>query len=214
MAFCNSCGTTLNPGAKFCNKCGATIGTGPSVPAVSQSAAAPAAPPASAGGGALKVVLIVGAVIVGIGILAIVSVVFIGYRFAKSAHVSQEGERVKVETPIGTFSANDTDQALKDLGAEVYPGAEAQKKGTATATFGSLHTVAANFQTSDPLDKVCDFYKSKYPSATVTTAQQNHCSIVSAGQNNSITINIEADGGVTRISIANVSKGAASGSSN
>ncbi|HKH98011.1 MAG TPA: zinc ribbon domain-containing protein [Candidatus Sulfotelmatobacter sp.] len=213
MAFCNSCGTTLNPGAKFCNKCGATIAAAPSVSAAAPAAAPPAAA-APAGGSALKVVLIVVAVVVAIGILGLGTLAFVGWHFAKNAHISQQGDRVKVETPLGTFSANDTDQALKDLGVEVYPGAEVQKKGTATATFGPVRTVAANFQTSDPLDKVCDFYKSKYPGATVSTSEQNHCSIVSAGQNGSITINVEADGGVTKISIANVSKSAASGSSN
>jgi len=145
-------------------------------------------------------------VIVGIGILGIATVGFVGYRIAKSAHVTTQGDRVKVDTPLGSFSANDPDETVKELGVEVYPGAEVQKQGTATATFGSVHTVAANFETSDPLDKVCDFYKSKFPGANVTSSQENHCSIVSDNSDKSVTINIEASGGTTKINIASVSK--------
>jgi len=202
MAFCNSCGATLNPGTKFCNKCGAVQPAGPSA---SPAAAPPAAAP-TGGSSALKIILIVVAVIVGIGILGIATVGFVGYRIAKSAHVTTQGDRVKVDTPLGSFSANDPDETVKELGVEVYPGAEVQKQGTATATFGSVHTVAANFETSDPLDKVCDFYKSKFPGANVTSSQENHCSIVSDNSDKSVTINIEASGGTTKINIASVSK--------
>lgn len=202
MAFCNSCGATLDPGTKFCNKCGAVVSAGPPPPA---AATPPAAAP-SGGSSALKIILIVVAVIVVLGIVGIATVGFIGYRVAKSAHVTTHGDRVKVDTPIGTFSANDPDETVKELGVEVYPGAEVKKEGTATATFGSIHTVAANFETSDPLDKVCDFYKSKFPGANVTSSQENHCSIVSGSSDNSVTINIEASGGTTKINIASVSK--------
>jgi len=202
MAFCNSCGATLTQGTKFCNKCGAVQAAGPSAPA---AATPPAAAP-TGGSSALKIILIVVAVIVGIGILGIATVGIVGYRIAKSAHVTTQGNRVKVDTPMGSFSANDPDETVKELGVEVYPGAQVQKEGTATATFGSIHTVAANFETSDPLDKVCDFYKSKFPGANVTSSQENHCSIVSGSSDHSVTINIEAAGSTTKINIASVSK--------
>src|SRR5208283_3266947 len=202
MAFCNSCGATLTQGTKFCNKCGAVQAAGPSAPA---AATPPAAAP-TGGSSALKIILIVVAVIVGIGILGIATVGIVGYRIAKSAHVTTQGNRVKVDTPMGSFSANDPDETVKELGVEVYPGAQVQKEGTATATFGSIHTVAANFETSDPLDKVCDFYKSKFPGANVTSSQENHCSIVSGSSDHSVTINIEATGSTTKINIASVSK--------
>lgn len=167
----------------------------------------PVAPPPTGGSSALKIVLIVVAVIVAIGIIGIVGVGVVGYRIAKHAHVQQKGDSVKVETPLGTFSANDPDQAVKDLGVDVYPGAQVQKEGTASASFGSIHTVSANFESSDPLEKVCDFYRTKYPAATVDTSDQDHCNIVAKDKNNAITINIEASGGTTRIQIATVNKG-------
>jgi len=210
MAFCNSCGATLNPGTKFCNKCGTPIAPGAPAPAATPTTSAPAPvatpAPTTGGGSALKVVLIVVAVIVAIGIIGIAGVGIIGYKIAKSAHVQQKGDSVKVETPIGTFSANDPDQAVKDLGVDVYPGAEVQKQGTASVSFGSLHTVTANFETSDPLDKVCDFYKSKFPAATVNTSDQDHCNIVANDKSNGVTINIESSGGATKIQIVTVNK--------
>ena len=215
MAFCNSCGATLAPGTKFCNKCGSPItpATAPtaaptaSTPTPTTAAPAPGAPQPTGGSSALKVVLIVVAVIIGIGIIGIAGVGFVGYRIAKSAHVHQKGDSVKVETPFGTVSTNDPDQAVKDLGVDVYPGAQVQKEGTASASFGSIHTVSANFETSDSLDKVCDFYRSKFPAATVNTSDQDHCNIVARDKNNAITINIQASDGTTKIQIATVNKG-------
>ena len=205
MAFCNSCGATLTPETKFCNKCGAAIAAAPPAPTSLTPAAAP-----KGGSSALKVILIVFAVIVGIGILGIATIGIVGYHIAKSSHVTQEGDRVKVETPFGTINANDPEQAAKDLGVDIYPGAQVQKNGAADITFGPVHTVAANFVSSDSVDKVCTFYKSKFPASTVKTSDQNHCSIVSNDQQNVITINVEGSGDTTKIQIANVTKKAAS----
>jgi len=208
MTFCNRCGATLADGTQFCNKCGAAI-AGPT--AASNPVAAPqttpgAAPAPTGGGSALKVVLIVVGVIVVVGILGLGALTIIGIHIAKRSHVTQEGDRVKVETPFGTVSANDPDQAVKELGVEVYPGAQVQKNGTAVVAFGSMRTVNAMFESSDPVEKVCSFYQSQLPSASVRTSDQNHCSIVSSDPRNAITVNIQASGDVTRIQIARVQK--------
>ena len=205
MAFCNSCGASLAPDTKFCSKCGAAV-TGT---AAGASASAPAPTP-PAGSSAVKTILIVVAVIVGIGVLAVAGIGVVGYHFAKNSHVTQEGDRVKVETPFGTFSANDPEQAAKDLGVEIYPGAEVEKSGAASARFGDVHTVTANFQSSDSVDKVCSFYKSKFPAPTVKASDQNHCTIVSNDPKNMITINVQASGNATNFQIAAVIKKAAS----
>jgi hypothetical protein len=211
MAFCNSCGTTLNAGTKFCNKCGAAVAATPSAPV---QATAPASSPAPTGGSsALKIILIVIAVIVGLGILSVGAFSFFVYRVAKSAHVSQEGDHVKVDTPFGSVeTSKDPVQAAKDLGIDVYPGAEVQKNGSASMTFGNVHTVTASFESTDSVDKVCTFYKSKFPGATVTSSDQNRCTIVSNDHKNvnMITINVEGNGDTTKFQISNVSKKSAS----
>jgi len=200
MAFCNSCGTALVPGAQFCNKCGAATAATPATPAP------PPAQPSTGGGSALKVILIVVAVIVVIGVIGIATIGIIGYSIAKKSHVTQEGEHVRVETPFGTISANDPDQAVKDLGVDVYPGAQAQKQGAADLTFGPVHTVTANFESSDPVGKVCDFYKSKFPVATVKSSDQNRCTVVTNDPQNSVTINVEAVGDTSKFQIVHVTK--------
>jgi hypothetical protein len=210
MAFCNSCGAALTPDTKFCSKCGAAIAGGAPVVA----APPPVAPPPAGGNSALKVVLIVIAVIVGIGVLGIATIVFVGVHIAKGSHVTQEGDKVKVDTPFGTFSANDPEAAIHELGVDVYPGAEVQKNGAASVTVAGIHTVTANFASSDSADKVCDFYKSKFTTATVTSSDRNRCSIVSnvvsGDEKNSMTINVESNGDGAKFQIAHVSRKASS----
>jgi len=209
MAFCNSCGAALSADTKFCNKCGAAVPAGPATPGAMLSPLPPA-PPASSGGdsSALKIILIIIAVVVGIGILSIASIGFIGYRFARNAHVTQEGDHVKVETPFGSVeTSKDPAQTAKDLGVDIYPGAQVQKNGTASMTFGNMHTVSAGFESSDSVDKICSFYKSRFPNASVSSSDQNRCTIVSNDQKgNMVTINIQANGETSKLQIASVSK--------
>jgi len=210
MAFCNSCGATLNPGTQFCNKCGAPVAAGATTPGVTSTATSTAAPPVpvrTGGSSALKVILIVVAVIVLVGILGIATVGIIGYRIAKSSRVSQNGDHVKVETPFGSVeSSKDPDQAAKDLGVDLYPGAEVQRNGASSVSMGSVRTVTAVFESSDAPDKVCSFYKSRFPGAMVTTSDRDRCTIVSNNQKNMITINVEASGEGSRLQITNVTK--------
>lgn len=206
MAFCNSCGAVLTPGTKFCNKCGGVVAApGPATPSLTP---APVPPPPSTGSSSpLKIVLIVVAVFVVLGILGLATVGIIGYRVAKGSRVTQDGDHVKVESPFGTIeTSKDPDQTAKDLGIDLYPGAQVQKNGAASVSFGSMHTVAANFESSDPVDKVCDFYKSRFPGAKVTTSDQNHCTIISSDRQNTVTINVQARGDASKFQITNVSK--------
>jgi hypothetical protein len=207
MAFCNSCGATLSAGAKFCNKCGASV-TG--------DVSAPLAPSAPAGGNsALKIVLIVIGVLAIVGILSVATMTFVGLRIAKRSHLAREGDQVKVETPFGTVeSSQDPEKAVGSLGVDIYPGAQVEKQGASSATFGGMHTAAASFESTDSLDKVCNYYKAKYPGARVRTSDVNRCTIVANDQRNMITINVEARGDVTRFQITNVSQKIMSGSSN
>jgi flagellar basal body-associated protein FliL len=207
MAFCNSCGAPLTAGTKFCNKCGAAVAG--SVASASPTAPAPVTPaPTRGGSSALKIVLIVIVVILVLGIIGVTAVSIIGYRIAKGTRVRQNGDNVNVVTPFGSVqTTKDPDQAAKNLGIDLYPGAEVQKDGASSATFGSIHTVAANFQSSDSVDKVCNFYKERFPAAMVTSSDENHCSIVSNDSKNMVTINVEPSGSGSRFNITNVSKG-------
>ncbi len=220
MAFCNSCGANIVPGTRFCNKCGAAILASTAAPAAAPPVVAGSAPPATAvppsGGGALKAILIGVGVIVLVGILAVASLGFFAWRVARHTRVRQNGDNVRVETPFGTVqTTNDPQAAARDLGVDLYPGAQALKEGATSATFGTVHTASLNFETSDSVDKVCSFYKPKFPHAMVMTTEANQCTIVSNDQKNMITITVKGESDKTRIVITNVSKsGAANSSSN
>jgi flagellar basal body-associated protein FliL len=205
MAFCNSCGATLDSGAKFCNKCGTTQ---PGVAAVTPVFTAPADSPAVAAknSGALKIILIVVAVVVGLGILGIAAVSFVGYRIASHSRVHNDNGNVRVETPFGTVNTTtNPDEAARNLGIDVYPGAEVVKGTTSDMTMGNMHTATADFESSDPASAVAEFYKSKVPNANVVSSSGDHYAIISTDKKNMLSINIEPKNGRTRIHIAKVS---------
>lgn len=215
MAFCNSCGANIAPGTRFCNKCGAAVLTSSPAPAAATSAPPAVSSPAPAsGGGALKAILIVVGVIVLFIILGVTSIAFFAWRVAHHARVRHDGDNVKVETPFGTVeTTKDPQDAARNLGVDLYPGAEVLKEGSVSMTFGTVHTAALNFETSDSVDKVCSFYKPKFPNATVVTSEADQCTIVSNDHKNMITINAKIQSGKTRIAITNVSNSDAANSS-
>jgi tRNA threonylcarbamoyladenosine modification (KEOPS) complex Pcc1 subunit len=201
MAFCNSCGATLTTGARFFPKCGGAV---PVAAAATPVTASPAPAASPQGSGALKIILIVVAVIVVLGILGVGTLAFIVRRIAHNSHIEKRDGNVRVETPFGTVqSTNNPDEASRNLGIELYPGARVLKGNT--ATIGGMHTVDAEFESDDSAEKVMAFYASKFPNANVTTKDQNRYSIVSTDKKNLITIHIEPEDGKTRITIANVS---------
>jgi hypothetical protein len=204
MAFCNSCGAQLAEGTNFCSKCGAAA-TG--TPGGMPKPIAPGPPPSSGSGSALKIVLMIVGVVVFIGILGMVTCGIIVHRAIKSAKFSQKGDNVKVETPFGSVeTSNDPQKVADELGVEIYPGAQVQKAGTASVTFGSLHTVTGIFESTDSVDKVCDFYRTKFPNANVQSSDQTHCTIVSGGQGNSTTVTVDSSGDGSKLTIVKLTK--------
>ncbi len=209
MAFCNSCGATLDSGARFCTTCGKTQPGAAAPAAAAPAVTAPAATAATGpqgGGSALKIILIVVAILVMLGIAGVAAVSFIGYRIAKHSRVHDENGNVRVETPFGTMnSTTDPDEAARNLGIDLYPGAEVIKGTTSNMNMGAMHTAAADFETSDSVSAVSDFYKSKLPNANVVSSNESRSTIISTDKKNMITVNIEPKNGRTRIHIARVS---------
>jgi hypothetical protein len=218
MAFCNSCGANIVPGTRFCNKCGAAVLTS-TLPSAAPPPAVGSAPPAGApaptsGGGALKAILIVVGVLVLVVILGVASIGFFAWRVAHRAHIRHDGDNVSVETPFGSVeTTKDPQDAARNLGVDVYPGAQVMKQGSASMTFGNVHTATISFETSDSPDKVCSFYKPKYPNAMVVSSDNNQCNIVFNDKKNMITISAKPEGDKTKIVIANVTHKADGGDS-
>jgi len=213
MAFCNSCCASLAPGIRFCNKCGAAILASSPAPKVATPVMAGSTIPAASvpaanagqGSGALKVILIVVGVVVLLGILGVGSFAFFAWRIAQHAHVRQDGNNVKVETPFGNVeTTQDPRDAARNLGVEIYPGAEVLKDGSASVTVGVVHTASVSSESTDSVDKIASFYKAKFPNAMVTSSDAGRSTIIANDHKSMITINIEAEGGKTKIQITNV----------
>src|SRR5208337_3578881 len=94
----NSCGNNLESGAKFCPKCGAAQAATSGAPAVSASTA-PAQPQGSS---ALKIILIVVAAVVVLGMAAVGVVTYVGLRIARHSRIENNGGKVRVESPFGS----------------------------------------------------------------------------------------------------------------
>jgi hypothetical protein len=206
MAFCNSCGTTLEAGAKFCPKCGAAIPMAAAIPAT-----IPSVPPPQ-GNSALKVILMLVAGVIVLGILGIGTLVFVIHRVAHNSRIRNRDGNVQVETPFGSVqSTNNPDEAVRNLGIDPYPGARVLQGNS--ATIGGMHTVTAQFESDDSADKVAAFYSSKLPDAKVNTKDQNHYTIVSTDRKNIVTINIAPEGNKSQINITTVTGKNLTGSS-
>ena len=76
---------------------------------------------------------------------------------------------------------------------------------------GAMHTVAAEFETDDPPERVADFYKKRLPHANIAVSDEKQYTIISHDKKNMFTINIEPQEGKTLIHIANVSGNAVAG---
>jgi hypothetical protein len=202
LAFCNACGATLEPGASFCKKCGIKVPAAPAATATASPVATASTPATSKG---LKTFLIVVGAVIVLGILGTVAATLVGLHIARRTHVTQNGDNVQVVTPFGkvTTSKNPED-AVRNIGVDIYPGAHALKTDAASVVMGGMKTVSAEFETSDAPGKVFDFYKHRFPHANVTEGDREHYTIVSTDRGSIVTINIEASDNGSHFHIANV----------
>ena len=213
MAFCTSCGTTLEGASKFCTKCGAAqTGASSSAPtgglaatAVKPAPVAPASTAPPSGGGALKVILIVVAIIIGVIVLGGAVIGFGVWRIASRSHVEAGKNGARIETPFGTVESNtDTTAALRKLGIDVYPGAR-PLPGGAAVSMGAMSTVTAQFETPDSPDLVESFYKARFPRSNINVNDQNQRTMVFVTPGKGVmNIVIEPRGNMTHIMISNV----------
>ncbi|MGD1105485.1 MAG: hypothetical protein ABR865_00450 [Terracidiphilus sp.] len=166
------------------------------------------APPPKSGSSALKIILIIVAVFVGLGIIGAGIIGYGVYRVAHSIHKEANGE-ITVNTPKGTFTANSSDTFTEsDLGIAIYPGAT-QGKGGLRMTIAGKSMVSANFLTPDSPDKVMAFYKDKAGPNAQTMNTGTGGMITLQNGSNSITVTVlqsaSENNGQTQITIVNSS---------
>jgi hypothetical protein len=171
------------------------------------ASAQPALAPARTGPSALKIILIVVLVFVGLGILGLGAVSFMIWRVAHSVHVSSPNGEVTMSTPGGTITANPTaTYSASELGADIYPGAVSGKGGM-KMSMPTGSSVTAIFTTSDPKDQVVSFYKSRFGSdATVMDFGSTAILTVKKGSQETVTVTVTANAsgnnGKTQIAVS------------
>lgn len=169
---CTKCGASVPSTTGFCPACGTPIGSPAAAPPAEFSVASsqpgspygqPGAygvPPTKSSGGALKIILIVIAVVVGLGVIGAGVVGYGIYRVAHSVQTDSKGNTT-ISALGGAFTAGkDLNVSAADLGVPLYPGASAGEGGMhMTLPTGSV--VSAVYVTNDPVSAVVAFYKGK-----------------------------------------------------
>lgn len=179
----------------------------PLAPAAVQPPAPPYAPPAAPyaqgvypppkkGPSALKIVLIIVGIIVGLGIIAAGFVGYAVYKVAKSANMTTSSQPV----------------TAADLGVPPYPGA-VQGKSVRMTIMGK-DMITANFVAADPKDQVIAFYKSNLPGAVEVTSFNGESLRLDKGAGDSVTVSVSDQPGSmvgrTQIVVVNIGKAASS----
>jgi len=158
----------------------------------------PAAAPPAKSGGALKIILIIIAVIVGIGVLGAAVAGYAVWKVAHSFHVSGSGDNAHVTFNApgggGTISANTAETfTAADLGTDIYPGATSGK-GSMRMTLPNGSWVSAVFVTPDSKDQVVSFYKSKFGSdASIFDSAASAVISLQKGKKESIMVTVTAN---------------------
>jgi hypothetical protein len=168
----------------------------------------PVAAPVKSGSSALKIILIILAVVVGMGILGMGAVGYFAWRVAHAVHLSASGSGsdVTIHTPGGTISTNSGENfSAADMGTDIYPGA-ITGKGSMRMTLPTGSMVTGVFLTGDSKDQVLTFYKGKFGSdASVFDSGDGTVLTVNKGDKESVVLTITKgtgdDTGKTQITI-------------
>ena len=149
----------------------------------------------------MKIVLIVLAAVVGLGVLVVGILGFVGWRAMRSVHVDGKGNAT-ISALGGNISAGkDVDLSERDLGVPLYPGA-ARGEGGMRMTLPTMTMVSAVFVTDDPVSTVVAFYKGKL-GEDETDVDSGDGSVMSSGRDshgskNSTVITVGPGTGNTR----------------
>jgi len=216
-SYCGKCGTEVPSGTQFCTACGTPSAASPVAAAPVQQAPVQQVPvqqvpyqqaplPAKSGSSAVKIILIVVAIFVGLGILAAGVVGYGIWRVAHRLGVSSDGQHVTMSTPEGTVDVNTSKSYSADeLGTEIYPGAQSAKGGM-KMDLPSGSMITGIFTTSDSKDQVVAFYKSKFGSeASVMDVQDAAIMTVKKSDKESVMVTVTSkdseNDGKTKIAI-------------
>ena len=150
-------------------------------------------PPPKKGPSALKIVLIIVAIFVGLGIIGVGIAAYGVYRLAKSGNITTSTQPV----------------TASDLGVALYPGAE--QNGNVRATVLGKNVLTATFLTSDSKDRVVAFYQNALgPNAQASSSTNGESFILDKGAGESVIVTVSQsplrDQGKTQIVVVHTTK--------
>ena len=166
---------------------------------------------------------VLGAIIVSIVVVAVIAVlaaVSIGVHVARNVRVESAGGDTKIETPFGSLRVRETRGFDPKLaGIPVYPGATQVKHGAdkfASLEFDvgdehkELSVTAAEFTTTDPVDKVSAYYRQHLPDWTLVHRRHGAVELrCGSGDSKRVVAIVEKRSGETHIALASVGEPAA-----
>lgn len=150
-------------------------------------------PPPKKGPSALKIVLIIVGIMVGLGIIAVGVVTYGVYRLAKSGNITTSTQPV----------------TASDLGVALYPGAT--QNGNVRATVLGKNVLTATFVTSDSKDQVVAFYQNALgPNAQASSGTNGESFVLDKGAGESVIVTVSQsalrDQGKTQIVVVHTTK--------
>ena len=183
---------------------------------VNQSGTSSGAAAPAKSSGCLKIFLIVVAILVVVGLLALAGVGYVAWRVKKAIHVEGgPNGQVSMNIPGMSYSASTPENiTAADLGTDIYPGAQSVKGGMRMdLPTGSM--VTGIFVTSDCKDQVVTYYKAKFGSGASTFDTSDGAMItLPVGDKESVMVTVTAkpseNDGKTKIVIVHTKNNKAS----
>jgi hypothetical protein len=226
--FCTKCGAPLAEEMRFCTACGATSDV-PSAPVARGSATfspqpmaaalpsgpgTPAAPAPTTGSPVLKIILIVVAVLIFLGLVSAGACVFMVYRARQRVRQFERQVHSSFPSPAGTPGVQTQPGrpgqgggGVIDLGVPIYPGATPAEGGS-SMSLGAGAVKVQQYTTSDSTDQVTNFYKDKLGSAARVMQRGQESLVQLIGSNGVVNVSIAPDDNTkkTRITISSIGK--------
>jgi hypothetical protein len=167
-----------------------------------------------------------GALLMGLAVLAaaaVVGVMIAGWYVADNVRVettaTSRGETVRVETPLGSVNVQQrAGLDARHLGVPVYPGAiredpDSNRLASFEIEFGSTHkefsVIAAEYSSSDPVERVTEFYRKQLPHWIISKKKHNGLRMEYTEEGYRRIVAIREKQGRTHIGVASVGEPAA-----
>jgi len=163
-------------------------------------------------GGALAGIILMVLVLGALGIVTLVGAGFCLASHVRFTETSARGETT-VETPFGTVRVRDNARLdPKHMGVPIYPGAiredDSRKLASFRFDFGDVHKAfavsAAEYRTSDSVDRVTDFYRDQLPHWLISQKENGGMQLSFTKHGYKRLVAIYEDDGETRIALASM----------